>query len=101
MLVLIDFSVLLVFGVYVVCLSVGFLLLAGEILEDGVIGSDDAREAKIEDTLRKMGVQSIGQVRAAKAEEDKENKSVGKQITSIFDVSALESCMHAVRADLF
>ncbi|CAN0277025.1 unnamed protein product [Ectocarpus sp. 6 AP-2014] len=58
----------------------------GEVLEDGVIGSDDAREAKIEETLRKMGVQSIGQVRAAKAEEDKENKSVGQQITSIFDL---------------
>ncbi|CAN0109036.1 unnamed protein product, partial [Ectocarpus fasciculatus] len=58
----------------------------GETLEDGVIGSDDAREAKIEETLRKMGVQSIGQVRAAKAEEEKENKGVAQQITSIFDL---------------
>lgn len=59
-------------------------------LEDGVIGTDEAREAKIEETLRKMGVQSIGEVRAEKAkaiEEEKNKKSMGQQITSIFDVS--------------
>lgn len=54
-------------------------------LEDGVIGTDAAREAKIEETLRKMGVQSIGEVRAEKAAD--EDKSVADKITSIFDVS--------------
>lgn len=57
-----------------------------------MIGTDEAREAKIEDTLRKMGVQGIGEVRAEKAkalEEEKNKKSVKQQITSIFDVSLL------------
>lgn len=60
----------------------------GEVLKDGVIGTDEAREAKIEETLRKMGVQSVGEVRAenAKAAEE-EKKGVGEQISSIFDVS--------------
>lgn len=68
------------------------LFTIGEVLEDGVIGTDEAREAKIEETLRKMGVQSIGEVRAEKAkalEEEKNKKSMGQQITSIFDVSLL------------
>lgn len=54
-------------------------------LEDGVIGTDEAREAKIDETLRKLGVQGISEVRKEQAEEEK--KSVGQQITSIFDVS--------------
>ena len=58
-------------------------MLAGELLADGSVGTDEAREAKIEDTLRKMGVQGIEENRARA----KENKSVGDQITSIFDVS--------------
>eukprot|EP00752_Nemacystus_decipiens_P005577 g5046.t1 len=66
----------------------------GEVLEDGVVGTDEAREAKIEETLRKMGVQSIGEVRAEKAkalEEEKNKKSVGQQITSIFDLIPAET----------
>ena len=58
-------------------------MLAGELLADGSVGTDEAREAKIEDTLRKMGVHGIEENRARA----KENKSVGDQITSIFDVS--------------
>ncbi|CAM9203363.1 unnamed protein product [Scytosiphon promiscuus] len=61
----------------------------GEVLDDGVIGTDAAREAKIEETLRKMGVQSIGEVRAEKAAE--EEKSVAEQITSIFDLIPAET----------
>lgn len=59
-------------------------------LKDGVIGTDEAREAKIEATLRKMGVQSIGEVREEKRKailEEAEKKSMGDKITSIFDVS--------------
>lgn len=52
-----------------------------------MIGTDESREAKIEETLRKMGVQSIGEVRAAKAKED--DQSATQKITSIFEVRAL------------
>lgn len=50
-----------------------------------MVGTDEAREAKIEETLRKMGIQGSAEVRAKAQEESK--KSVGDQITSIFDVS--------------
>ncbi|CAN0098312.1 unnamed protein product [Pylaiella littoralis] len=56
----------------------------GEVLEDNVIGTDEAREAKIEDTLRKMGVQSIGEIRAAKAKEV--DQSAAPKITSFFEL---------------
>eukprot|EP00903_Cladosiphon_okamuranus_P012716 g11888.t1 len=61
----------------------------GEVLADGVIGTDEAREAKIEETLRKMGVQSIKEVRSEKEmemEEEKKKKGMGQQITSFFDL---------------
>eukprot|EP00903_Cladosiphon_okamuranus_P013884 g12915.t1 len=44
----------------------------GEVLEDGAMGTNEAREAKIEETLRNMGVQSIGEVRAGKAKTEME-----------------------------
>lgn len=53
---------------------------AGALLEEGAVGTDEAREAKIEETLRKMGIKGAQDIA-------KENqKSVGEKITSIFDV---------------
>lgn len=63
--------------------------IEGEVLEDNVIGTDEAREAKIEDTLRKMGVQSIGEIRAAKAKEV--DQSAAPKITSFFEVRVISS----------
>lgn len=65
----------------------GSKLLPGELLAEGSVGTDEAREAKIEETLRKMGVKGIEENR----EKAKENKSVGDQITSIFDVIPAET----------
>lgn len=58
---------------------------AGGLLEEGEVGSDAAREAKIQETLRKMGVKGVTEM---KAKADAESgKGPGQQITSIFDVS--------------
>lgn len=64
----------------------------GELLPEGVPGTDAAREAKVEETLRKMGVQSASDTKltdptsleAKKAE----IRRMGERINSIFDVSA-------------
>ena len=70
------------------------LISTGELLAEESVGTDAAREAKIEETLRKMGVQGIEENRA----KAKENKSVGDQITSIFDVSLTETAAPALAA---
>lgn len=64
-------------------------------MADESVGTDEAREAKIEDTLRKMGVQGIEENRA-KAKEN--SKSMGDQITSIFDVSRTQTAALASQA---
>lgn len=56
----------------------------GDVLADGAVGTDAAREAKIEDTLRRMGVQGV---RDVQAKAQAESKDIGTQIKSIFDVS--------------
>lgn len=50
------------------------------------MGTDEAREAKIEETLRKMGIKGAKDI--AKENE----KSVGEKITSIFDVGLPRCC---------
>ena len=60
------------------------LLYTGEVLADNAVGTDAAREAKIEETLRKLGLQGVKEVKGQAGEK----KPMGSENSSVLDVSA-------------
>ncbi|CAM9658507.1 unnamed protein product [Ascophyllum nodosum] len=54
----------------------------GEVLADNAVGTDAAREAKIEETLRKLGLQGVKEVKGQAGEK----KPMGSENSSVLDV---------------
>lgn len=54
-------------------------------LPDGVVGSDEEREAKIEETLRRLGVKGVDESTKRKAARAKQG-STGGQVFSVLEV---------------
>lgn len=54
-------------------------------MADDVVGSDAAREAKVEETLRKLGVKGVAEIKTQAGE----GKPVGPEIKSVLDVSMI------------
>lgn len=61
--------------------------MTGVILPDGVAGTDEAREAKIEETLRRLGVKGAEKTKQAVPPKE-EPKNLNEQLSSVFDVRA-------------
>lgn len=61
--------------------------LAGVKLKDGVVGTDEEREAKIEETLRRLGVKgaSAGSADEKKQQQVKKKKRGGSQGSAMED----------------
>lgn len=62
---------------------------AGVLLKDGQVGTDAAREAKIQETLKKMGVKAARREVTQSTVQQKraQIRTLSERINSIFDVS--------------